>query len=189
MADAVAVAERDKYARMWQHDSYRARSPGLRFLPHALTLLKMQPGAAVIDLGCGTGRVAAALAGEGFDAAGVDLVREACTDFDGPFVEACLWDLPEDFGRYPFGFCADVMEHIPTERVGQTLANIAKHVECCYFQIANFHCHEGEKIGETLHLTVKGLDWWLGALECHFDIIHSKAEPKHHIIVCKSRAF
>ena len=188
MADVLTKAEKDKYSKMWGFESYRERSPGLRFLDNALTLLQMPEGATVVDLGCGTGRVSAALQQQGFQVTAVDIAANACREFHGSFVEACLWDLPETLGKFAFGFRADVMEHIPTERVDDTLSNIANHVDECYFQIANFVCHEGDKIGEHLHLTVRPMTWWLDALSEYFTphIVH--AHPKHHVIVCKSLA-
>lgn len=189
MADKIADTERAKYSKMWEFDSYRERSPGLRHLPDALQRMKPEPGASIVDFGCGTGRVAKALAEDGYLVTAVDIAENACNEFDGTFVVASLWGLPESLGRHDYGFCADVMEHLPTPKVDDTLANIAKHARTTYFQIANFHCHEGDKIGESLHLTVKSYGWWQAHIGKHFDIISGNAAPKHHIFVCRSRAF
>ena len=58
-----------------------------------------------------------------------------------------------------------------------------------YFQIANFVCHEGDKIGEHLHLTVKPLAWWKAEMQQYFNVIEAVANAKHHVFVCRSRAF
>lgn len=189
MVDELEQQERDKYDLMWTYDSYRERSPGMRFLEDALQFLRPEPGSLFVDLGCGTGRVSAALDRRGHHVTAVDISQDACREFTGPFVTACLWDLPHDLGKFRYGFCADVMEHIPTERVEKTLASIADHVETVYFQIANFECHEGDKIGHHLHLTVKPLDWWSDVLSRDWVIKMSYAAPKHHVFVCRSRAF
>lgn len=188
MADELERTEREKYQAMWAFDSYRERSPGLRFLPDALQKLDPQPASSIVDLGCGTGRVAAELQRLGYSVTGVDIAENACTEFTGPFVTASLWSLPTSLGQFQYGFCADVLEHIPTERVAQTLASIAKHANTAYFQIANFVCHEGDKIGEHLHLTVKPIDWWRDVFAEHWIVEQAEAAPKHHIFVCKSRA-
>lgn len=185
MADELAT-ERSKYETMWEHDSYRERSPGMRHLADALARMKPEPAASIIDLGCGTGRVSQALADKGFDVTAVDIAENACTEFAGKFICACVWDLPEG-EQHEYGFCADVMEHLPTSKIGDALQSIARAAKTTYFQIANFHCHEGDKIGETLHLTVKPFDWWQRELSAVFDIEFGRAEAKHHIFVCKSR--
>lgn len=190
MADKVAEKERVKYERMWEFDSYRERSPGTRFIDNALALLKPKNGASFIDLGCGTGRVSNFLKWKcGFDVTAVDIAENACKEFDGRFVVANLWELPEDLGIFDYGFCADVMEHIPTDKVPDTLKCIANHTKQCYFQIANFHCHEGDKIGEHLHLTVKSVNWWRSALNRHFNKVSIRADKKHHIAVCNSHLY
>ncbi|MEX1669140.1 class I SAM-dependent methyltransferase [Zhongshania guokunii] len=189
MVDAIAAEEKAKYQKMWGCESYRERSPGMRHLTDALARLKPMPGASVVDLGCGTGRVSAALQGMGFNVTAVDIAHNACSEFDGRFVASCLWELPVDLGRFEYGFCADVLEHVPTDRIPLTLQKISEHVELVYFQIANFVCHEGDKIGEHLHLTVKPLAWWAEELQQYFNVIEAVANPKHHVFVCKSLAF
>lgn len=186
MVDDLTYQEREKYHKMWGFSSYRERSPGMRFLEDALAKLDMPEGATVVDLGCGTGRVSQALKEKGFDVTAVDIAKNACLEFKGQFIEACLWELDESFPDFEYGFCADVMEHLPPNRVPEALKCIAAHTEKCYFQIANFHCHEGDKIGEHLHLTVKGVHWWRRELEKHFSKVTIKAEPKHHIAVCEA---
>lgn len=187
MVDELALAEQKKYESMWSFDSYRERSPGTRELTDALQKMKPEKGATFIDLGCGTGRVSAALEAIGFDVTAVDIAINACKEFSGKFIVAPLWDLPA-LPIVQYGFCADVMEHLPTQKVGASLENIAKVCERVYFQIANFHCHEGDKIGEHLHLTVKPIEWWCKELEFYFAIEQMTKKPKHHIFVCKSRS-
>lgn len=189
MVDELIESEREKYERMWSLESYGERSPGMRHLDDALSRLMPSPGATIVDLGCGTGRVSAALKAKGFDVTAVDIAANAATEFDGPYVVACLWDLPQSLEQFDYGFCADVMEHIPTARVDDALWNIAIHAQTTYFQIANFICHEGDAIGQHLHLTVKPIGWWEAKLNQFFTIEQSSKQPKHHIFVCKSLAF
>lgn len=189
MVDQLTHAEQQKYSKMWDFSSYRERSPGMRHVNDALRQLRPAQGASFIDLGCGTGRVAHYLQVHGFNVTALDIAENACTEFTGPFVCSCLWELPGDLGKFDYGFCADVLEHIPTERVHQTLKAISQHVDTAYFQIANFICHEGDKIGEHLHLTVKPISWWDHAISQYFSVQYKQAARKHHIFTCKSRAF
>lgn len=185
--DAVTTEERQKYETMWADPRYSERSPGMRFLDDAMAKLNMQPGATVVDLGCGTGRVAQALSEQGYSVTAVDIAPNACTEFSGTFVQACLWDLPARIPKFDYGFCADVLEHIPTDKVPDTLKNIARVAGTVYFQIANFECHMGDEHGLHLHLTVKPMGWWQEALSRHFDFVHIEAHPKHHIAVCSNK--
>lgn len=161
--------ERAKYESIWQHSDYRKSAPGERCVPEAIRRLRMGAGDTVIDFGCGTGRPALALQKAGMNVTAVDFA-ENCLDagVSVPFRQACLWDLPDDLVA-TFGFCTDVMEHIPTDRVDDVLENIAHATTGgAYFQIATRPDRMGRLIGETLHLTVREADWWADKLRRHW---------------------
>lgn len=158
--------ERQKYEKMWSRPEYRERSPGLRIVEDAAKLLK--PTGTLCDFGCGTGRAAAWFAKTGLSVTGFDIAANAMTDYDGQFVQGSLWEMP-DFGVFDYGYCTDVMEHLPPEHVEAAIAGIAERVRVgCFFQIALFECHMGDAIGEHLHLTVKPASWWIKLLSKHF---------------------
>lgn len=157
----LAETERAKYEAVWQHDQYRKAAPGERCVPEAIRRLRMKAGDTVIDFGCGTGRPALALQKAGMNVTAVDFAAN-CLDesVNIPFRQACLWDLPDDLIA-TFGFCTDVMEHIPTDRVDDVLGNIAHATTSgVYFQIATRPDRLGRLIDQTLHLTVRDADWW-----------------------------
>lgn len=189
MVDPVAEKEKSKYERMWGLEKYHQRSPGMRHLEDALLKLRPNRGAKIVDLGCGTGRVSAELKKRGFNVTAVDIADNAATEFDGPFVVSPLWNLPEDLQIFEYGFCADVMEHIPTDHVAKTLECISRYAAVVYFQIANFVCHEGDEIGEHLHLTVKPIEWWKKELGKYYAVELAIKNPKNHVFLCKSLAF
>lgn len=160
MTDEIARAEQAKYEAIWGLDQYRVRSPGLRMLDRALKMLRPVSDGSFTDWGCGTGRVAHALHDQGYPVRLVDIAPNA---YRGglPFVHACLWRLPENLPASDYGYCADVIEHIPPEKVQDVLEGIAKRTtKACYFQIAMFDDHHGDAIGETLHLSVFPAEWW-----------------------------
>jgi len=68
--------------------------------------------------------------------------------------------LPRD-DHFDYGFCCDVMEHIPTEFTMLVLYRILSSCKTTWFQIALVPDNCGQLIGETLHLTVRPFTWWL----------------------------
>lgn len=104
---------------------------------------------------------------------------------DIPYLEANLWDLPSIRARY--GFCVDVMEHIPPERVDQVLENIQKSVtESVFFQIALFK-DGGSNLVKTdspLHLTVEKAEFWAEKMRKYFDVPYE--DPGNRYYSCLS---
>ena len=117
----------------------------------------------MIDFGCGTGRGAQALRDMGMNVRAVDFAPN-CLDPEVrvPFVQACLWDLPPM--RAKWGYCTDVMEHIPTEKVIDVLQGIRDRVQGCYFSIATGEDDLGHIAGRKLHLTLMTAEQWAEVL-------------------------
>lgn len=176
--------EQAKYEKMWTFDRYRVVAPGEKLVNKAISSMGMRYGSSVLDLGCGTGRAAQQFKDLGFFVIGVDFAANCLDDdIDIIFRQVCLWepfDLPSDYG-----FCTDVMEHIPTDYVGDVLENIYLNVtEGCFFQIATRKDGMGRLIGQPLHLTVKSSDWWEKALKRHFPKVNVlEATPNNFIAV------
>lgn len=154
--------EREKYQNSWSRDSYRERSPAMRVVDEAIRWLDPAPGASFADFGCGTGRASAYLARHAYSVTAVDIAANSCTEFNGPFIEACLWDLP-DMGTFDHAICCDVLEHIPPKMMWAVLKGIKDRTRVsAFFQIARFEDAEG------LHLCLRDPDWWATAFRRHF---------------------
>lgn len=170
--DPLAAEEQRKYTKMWNQASYRINSPGFNWAPRSLALLNPPPGATIIDYGCGVPRAVDFFRSKGLEATGCDIValREDVRPVN-------LWDLPSDLGS-DYAYCADVMEHIPPEKVLAVLGGIAERTKvAAAFTIASTQCTQGRRHGEVLHLTVEPKDWWMEQLQ-HFwkHISHYKTD-------------
>lgn len=181
---SLTEQERAKYTQIWGLDAYRQKSPGLRLLGDALPWIDPEYCASFTDWGCGTGKVAHALHDLGHPVRLVDIATNA---YQGelPFIEACLWDMPESIDASDHGFCADVLEHIPPEHVQAVLDGLAKRTKVsCFLQIALFHDHFGDQIGQTLHLSVFPPDWWKKRVLQSFGSAEFKLASKgRHLLV------
>lgn len=155
----LEARERAKYEKVWEFDQYRLTAPGEEAVDAFLEAVRPPAGTTVLDLGCGTGRPAARLAAEGLDVTGVDFATN-CLDprlrAHVRLVLACLWGLPPGL-EGDWGFCTDVMEHIPPEKVRDTLTCIAGATRLgCFFQIATKPDRLGPRHPLLHHLPGRG---------------------------------
>lgn len=162
--------EAEKYRKMWDNEDYRRISPGEELVPLAYRSLGMEPGASVVDFGCGPGRATKLLQSLGCEVLGVDIAMNCLDpDVDVPLRIACLWDLPGDV-HGDYGLCCDVMEHIPSEHVDAVLSGIRKATsKGAFFNISFEPDAFGPAVlGEPLHLTIRSPSWWADALGKHW---------------------
>jgi hypothetical protein len=172
------MKESDKYKAMWEHEQYRAVAPGEGIAPLFLAQARPKPGSDVIDFGTGTGRGALMIAMLG--GCNVRMLDFADNCLDGWVREALTTQAHAiSFARqdltHPipwtaeYGYCTDVMEHIPPQEVDVVLFNILKSAQKVFFQIS---CEDdvcGALIGQPLHLSVHPYKWWLDKLQNEFD--------------------
>lgn len=159
-------SEQEKYRQMWERGEYRAFSPGEKAVPQFLDLVDVR-GRGVIDFGCGTGRAGVALS---FAGAAVVLIDFAdnCRDAAACSLPFEKHDLTRPLHRMAeYGYCTDVMEHIPTEDVSLVIDNIMRCAPTVFFQISTVPDSMGALIGQSLHLTVRPHAWWRDLFERH----------------------
>ena len=171
--DDIAKIEREKYLAVWQRPEYRRVSPGMFEVERATAVMDIKPGSTLIDFGSGPCRATKWILDHGVRALAIDFAPNASEFPDIPFVEACLWDTLDGVAPADFGFCCDVMEHIPEEKVGAVLANIARlSTRSAYFRIATRADVMGQRlIQKPLHVTVKDSTWWRQKLSNHFGLV------------------
>lgn len=177
--------EREKYEHVWRFPEYRVGSPGLRSLPDFFAKTGAQPRDTVIDVGCGMGKAALQMRERGLRVTMFDIadnclnpeVREALVPGFLDFKTGCIWDVtPADLEPADFVFCCDVLEHIPTEQVPNTL-NVLRYLtnRQAYLRIALFDdTHYANVTGRQLHLTVKTPRWWEEQLHKYFNVEHQQ---------------
>lgn len=184
----IKSTEQLKYERMWERDEYRAISPGEQSAQVFLRQAKPLPDSTCIDFGCGTGRggLMIALFGNMI----VTLVDFAENALDEEVKNATVtqphrisWiqaDLNKPIpATASYGYCTDVMEHIPPNEVDVVLENILRAASHVFFQIDCGDDNCGQLIDETLHLTVQPYKWWLKKLRQHQCIIHWSRESEN----------
>jgi hypothetical protein len=173
--------ERDKYVRMWARPEYRENAPGEQSALEFLSVAKIPAHAECIDFGAGTGRGAWLLAALGKMRVTMLDIAPNCLDEEVAeycktqpdrikFVEHDLTQTPQVTAAY--GFCTDVMEHIPTDDVDRVLHNILASAQHVFFKIALHEEGYGNMIGEVLHLTVQPASMWRKRLTDAGAVIH-----------------
>jgi len=152
------LPEREKYERMWSIPGYRQVAPGEDCVERFLEIVK--PKGAVIDFGCGTGRGGLKLKAAGLAVTLVDFTDNSRDPkaMDLPFVQLDLTKPIPLFETY--GYCTDVLEHIPPDDVPVVISNIMAACKTAFFQICTVPDSMGALIGQTLHLSVHEHGWW-----------------------------
>jgi len=184
-APATAVGngnpEAVKYGHLWEREEYRRVAPGEQLVPLFLDHARPKPGAQVIDFGCGTGRAALALASHGLKVTMIDFARNCLDDGVREALCADLKFVKHDLEKplsinAQYGYCTDVMEHIPTLRVDFVLDTILKATQHVFFSISTTEDVCGKLIDEPLHLTIQSYGWWLHKFAQRDAVVHWSEE-------------
>lgn len=158
-----SIEERDKYTEIWSNvPEYRNWSPGMENVQRFLNVLEpSRVDKTLLDIGCGEGKAGLEFEKLGFKVNWID-ITDAALSQDVPrdkFLQGPLWDISV-FPISDYGFCCDVMEHIPSEYSMLCLHNIINSCRTTWFNIALVPDSFGQTIGKPLHLTVRPFAWW-----------------------------
>jgi len=162
------------YERCYDSPTYRQHSPGLHLVHEFWDWATPYKTQTLIDWGCGTGRASWDLACRGLNVTAVDFAKN-CLDSeiaekDSDSFRFLLQDItkPLDIEQPSFyGYCVDVLEHVPEEDIDNVLDLILFTSKNVYFNISCIEDNHGERKeieGEEphpLHCTVYGYAWWL----------------------------
>jgi hypothetical protein len=173
-----AAAERLKYEEMWDVEDYHKKSPGLENVDRFMSVIKPKRETMLLDAGCGAGVAGLEFASRGLDVHWLDITGFALKE-DVPrnrFIEQPLWQhIPKPSPvHWQWGFCCDVMEHIPPEYTMAVVLRLLRACRVVWFQIAFFPDGFGQAIGKDLHLTVMPYSWWLEHLSAVGKVIDAR---------------
>ena len=174
----VTESEKNKYERIWRKSVYRENRRSALDAQAFLKACRISAGDSIIDFGCGAGYASSYFTRHGLRVLAIDIAPNCLSDdlparFD--FLESCMWALPADLGA-DWGFCSDVMEHIPPDKVEIVLSAIALSIKhAVFFSISVRPDGCGKLIGDTLHLTVQPKEWWRDRLRSYWAIVEEIA--------------
>lgn len=170
MTRTLEQREAAKYRRVWELDkAYGEKNWGMNSF-HFWSKYLTPEVKSIIDIGCGTGRLYTDLRKGGYDAYGMDITDAGLEEKTLPhrkyFIKHNIWEeWPKKWWKaktFDLGVCADVMEHLPEEKVQKALQNIMDNCSVCYFAIA---MHSAKRtfggVVEILHLTAHRKEWWI----------------------------
>lgn len=164
VVDALAQ-ERAKYEEIWSIPEYKAYSPGMENVERFIEVLDPRPCSSILDAGCGTGVAGLEFESRGFLVGWLDITDAGLDERvdRSRFHLSALWDVgvSHQYIRWDYGFCCDVMEHIPVEFTMLVAARLLDACRTVWFQIAYKPDAFGRVIGQPLHLTVMPHQWWL----------------------------
>lgn len=176
----INQVEYDKYTELWRDfPEYRDYSPGMENVQRFLDVMPLiKRGQSLIDVGCGTGVAGLEFANHGLLVNWIDITDAGLLPAvpRKSFTKAELWAPWHRLNKYgyDYGFCCDVMEHIPPEYTMLVIDRILAACRTVWFQIALTPDRFGAAIGQPLHLTVKPFTWWRDRLASLGNVIEAR---------------
>jgi len=173
----IIDTERAKYHEIWTDvPDYRKYSPGMENVQRFMDIIKPERNSTLIDIGCGTGEAGLEFVEQGLIVTWLDITDAGLSEkiSHHHFIESALWMNWNKRLEFDYGFCCDVMEHIPTEYSMLVIDRILSSCQTAWFQIALVPDQFGAAIGQPLHLTVKPFGWWLERLKLAGDVIDAR---------------
>ena len=145
-----------EYRRLHEAKKFSGGCLG-KHIPEIKELIKQYDCKTVLDYGCGKA-----------SAHHKNKLTDDVTLYD-PYYEPYSKE-PE--GTFDLVICTDVMEHVPEDEVGKTLARLINLTDKVLFlAICTKPAIKTFSDGTNVHLTVKPKEWWDEMLDTHKDII------------------
>jgi hypothetical protein len=163
-ADQLEVSEMEKWSGIWRKRGLNKESPVGPLVKQAVATLGAEKSNSIIDFGCGRGLALQEFFDQGLLPLGVDIASNALDERVAahfPLLRACLWNLPDCLTAH-YGYCTNVLEHIPEKKVDDSLLDMAISVRHgIFFQF--------ELVGA--HTYGKSPGWWEDTLRQRFSSV------------------
>lgn len=180
--------EIEKYEAIWSLPAYHEVSPGEKYAAVFEEVVE-DKSCAVIDIGCGAGAGGKALQELGYrDMTFLDLVR--VSEDTTPFIHTPIWrdwQVPKvgPGKRWDWGYCCDVLEHIPPEYSALSIHRIRENCSNAFLSIGLTPDHFGKVIRDELHLNVKPFRWWKELLSEFGEVLDARDQLETGVYVVK----
>lgn len=185
-APVEALSEREKYQRLWSMPNYRVAAPGEDHVPLFLAIAHPKPSDSVIDFGAGTGRAGLLLHLAGLQTTLLDFASNSRDPGAEklPFIEH---DLTESIPlSADYGYCTDVLEHIPPKDLRGVLANIFQATPRVFISVDTKPDLCGALINQRLHLTLLSHEEWRDLLSEYARVSFDKRDDDHSLFYCEA---
>lgn len=152
----ISLAEKEKYRRQWRTNYMPSVSA--RVLADYINSFVHYPYR-LLDIGCGDGTTVVELRKKGWLCDGLDITLAGLKpEATKGFYESALWAMPFNDREFGFTFSTDVLEHIPPEKIEDSIKEIFRISRHRTLHIIATFPHEMD--GIDLHLTVRPISWW-----------------------------
>lgn len=147
--------------RAWRHQEY-IEADGCHKGPELVKILELERGDELYDFGCGDGNMVDYLSDRGMKIIGLDMIK-----IHSDTILCNLMEISDMYSYQPreYGLCLGVMDHIPEDRVAQTLINL-NHLARgeIYFTIPVRDLGYNDLLGKKIQQTIKSIGWWRNRL-------------------------
>lgn len=141
----------------WYGDAEEGRCPGVRLLPEYQDWL-LEP---VLDLGCGRGQTVEHLRSLGFQAEGIDQIKNNPNMRVGDITKPI-----SDVSGFNSVICIDCIEHLYEDQVTGLFENMKQTKR----QAFSIHNGESTGTGQELHVNRRSFQDWATLIRKHFEI-------------------
>jgi 2-polyprenyl-3-methyl-5-hydroxy-6-metoxy-1,4-benzoquinol methylase len=150
-AENLEKSEKKLYKYLWDSGDYKSQcaAPFAGFIHE-----QVQKTDRILEIGSGDGTTMFELKKLGHDVTGID-VHSTSPDI----LECPVWRLPFADGEFDVAISTDVLEHLPTDMVEQSVKELERVAKRQIHVIACFRDRQRVE-GEIVHKTVRHISWW-----------------------------